>query len=607
MATGLHLPVDSRTRGNPQPAGFGTPQQDRAQQVAHFAPRRVLPIVFLPGIMGSNLRITSAERMRQLGRTNPEDNIAWRPDSLGAGNVYGESKLSARERQLQLDPDTTAVDVYNPQSPNPDLDGDERHANVELAEGFRSPYLADDPPTQPGGRTAVQKARQRGWGEVYFKSYGVLLQYLEGRLNNVFTDGRLRPVWRDVVGVDPVRWMADESLPQKALTEDELRQVVNGCWFPVHAIGYNWLQSNDISAKAVAERIEAIIKSYAEARDDNNRPRYECKQVIVVTHSMGGLVGRALVHPDIGGLQDKVLGIVHGVQPAIGAPAAYKRMRAGFEDPGVMHGPETSIGAKVAGNYGDEVTAVLANSPGALQLLPSKAYGEGWLQIRHRNRTLLSLPKKDLKTGEADPYEQIYKLRGKWYALIPNERWLNPAGLTARQGGGTYDRTAKYLNKARQLHTTIEGTYHRCTYVHYGDDRERLSFGSVTWEISAFCPDPSGWESWPILADTRQGQIDLVRYDTSRTYKEQEKLFGPRVGATVPAPIKAILLPPDEPGDLTVPARSAEHQKSRGKCKAVFRQSGYEHQGSYQDTRAVASTLYSIVRIAQQAKWEKRT
>ena len=607
MATGLRLPVNLPAQGNQRPTGFGTPQQDRAQQVAHFAPRRVLPIIFLPGIMGSNLRITSAERVRQLGRRNPQDNIAWRPDSIGAGNAREQANADAAERQLRLDPNTTTVDVYDPQSRNPELDGDRRHANVELAEGFRSPYLANDPPTQSGGRTAVQKARQRGWGEVYFKSYGALLQYLEGRLNNVFIDGQLRPVWRDVVGVDPTRWMADQSLPQKALTEDELRQVVRGCWFPVHAIGYNWLQSNDASATAVAERIETIIKSYADARDDNNRPRYDCHQVIVVTHSMGGLVGRALIHPGIGGLADKVLGIVRGVQPAIGAAAGYKRMRAGFEDPGVMHGPETSIGAKVAGNYGDEVTAVLANSPGALQLLPSEAYGEGWLQIRHRNRPLLSLPKKDLMTGRSDPYEQIYKLRGKWYALIPNERWINPAGLSEEEGGGSFDQTTEYLEKAKKFHATIERTYHDNTYAHYGTSQEHLSFGNVRWEISSFCPDPSGWESWPVVRDDRQGVLELVRYDTKRTYEEQKNLFGPRMGAAVPPPIKATLLPPDEPGDMTVPARSAGHQVSSGKCKAVFQQNGYEHQGSYQNGRVLASTLYSVVRIAQLAKWKAGT
>jgi hypothetical protein len=69
----------------------------------------------------------------------------------------------------------------------------------------------------------------------------------------------------------------------------------------------------------------------------------------------------------------------------------------------------------VSGNYGDEVTAVLANSPGGLQLLPSQAYGEGWLQIKHNGEILDRLPARNSSTGEIDPYADIYKLRGKWY------------------------------------------------------------------------------------------------------------------------------------------------------------------------------------------------
>jgi hypothetical protein len=30
-----------------------------------------------------------------------------------------------------------------------------------------------------------------------------------------------------------------------------------------------------------------------------------------VTHSMGGLVGRALLHPEMGNIESKILGVVH--------------------------------------------------------------------------------------------------------------------------------------------------------------------------------------------------------------------------------------------------------------------------------------------------------
>ncbi|MCS0589321.1 esterase/lipase family protein [Massilia norwichensis] len=581
MATAEHpLPAQLNPGAARKAEGFATPKQDKRPQCARFLPKRVLPVIFLPGIMGSNLRM-SAERQKELRQ---KDNIAWRPDSLGATNIRKNAKSLPRERQLRLDPLQTTVDIYDPSGPS-DISGDERHDNVELEKSFLSPLLTDDPVAKTNGRTAVQKSRARGWGEVFFGSYGELLQHLETRLNNIFSGGGLRREWRDVVGVDPRIWGADPSLPQQVLTEDELKKAVTGCWFAVYAFGYNWLQSNGDSAQIIATRINKVI-------DDLNQSGYECKQVIVVTHSMGGLVGRALVHPDYGNLQEKVLGIVHGVMPAIGAPAAYKRMRAGFEDPGLMHGPQDSLGAKVAGNYGDEVTAVLANAPGGLQLLPSESYGNGWLRVTHNGRDVETWPKN------GDPYTEIYKLRGKWYGLF-REEWINPSGQPPKLGGGTFERTCNYLDKAQKFHETIANTYHSNSYAHYGTDPERRSFREVVWEISKNCADTAAWRDWPVVSDNKQGKLELVRWN----WEHPDKAFPPRVGAAVPNSIYATLLAPTAPGDQTVPAESADHQLKSGMFKGVFRQLCYEHQSSYKDPRAIASTLYSIVRIAQKAAW----
>jgi hypothetical protein len=181
--------------------------------------------------------------------------------------------------------------------------------------------------------------------------------------------------------------------------------------------------------------------------------------------------------------------------------------------------------------------------------------------------------------------------------LIPDERWINPSNLREEQGGGYFDRTVKYLDVAKRFHMTIEASYHPCTYVHFGDDKENLSFGNVVWEIDSGCADVSGWQNWRLLINDRQGHLKIERYDASIK----------RVGVTTFPSVSVKISPPDEPGDQTVPVRSAEHQFNSGKCKAVFRQEGYEHQGSYLNSRAIASTLYSIVRIAQQAKWGDQT
>jgi hypothetical protein len=51
------LPAQQNKDAVRKAEGFATPQQDKKPQCARFLPKRVLPIIFLPGIMGSNLRM----------------------------------------------------------------------------------------------------------------------------------------------------------------------------------------------------------------------------------------------------------------------------------------------------------------------------------------------------------------------------------------------------------------------------------------------------------------------------------------------------------------------------------------------------------------------
>lgn len=565
---GTILPVNLNNGGR-EAEGFCTPHEDTQPQIMIIPPRRVLPIIFLPGIMGSNLRM-SAERQRRLGKRN---NIAWRPENKTASAILGIAPPAIR--QLQLDPDTTEVDVYDPvRNPtgDPNETADQRHDNAKagiwlsaVEVGIDTPLLIDDPVTYKNRKSKDQKARERGWGEVYFDSYRELLEMCELRLNTALWFGgkRMDRWWQNIVGVEPKTWQANPQPALAPLTEDELRQAVKGCIFPVHAMGYNWLQSNRKSGIQVAKRITALLEKY-------RSQGFQCEKVIVVTHSMGGLVGRALIHPEMGKLQDKVLGIVHGVMPATGAGAAYKRMRCGFED-GMFN-----ISAKVLGNKGPDVTAVLGNAQGGLELLPSKAYGANWLQVR-QNGVTKRLPKED-------PYEEIYKLRGKWYGLL-REEWLN----FANELDVGYEHTAGLLDKARAFHTDIADTYHDLSYAHYGASAKHPAWHHVVWEITG---EPiANLENLRIGRDSLQGVLDLIDPAVPSN--------ATREGTT------ATLLPPDEPGDQTVPLHSAEHQLLSGRFKGVFRQTGYEHQASYKDEHALHSTLYSLVRIAQAMTWSR--
>lgn len=84
---------------------------------------------------------------------------------------------------------------------------------------------------------------------------------------------------------------------------------------PVYAFGYDWRQS--CSSHAV--ELDRFINSVLE--------RERARQVILVTHSMGGLVARGALRL----IASKVMGIVHCVQPAVGAVAAARRCITGFE------------------------------------------------------------------------------------------------------------------------------------------------------------------------------------------------------------------------------------------------------------------------------------
>jgi pimeloyl-ACP methyl ester carboxylesterase len=307
---------------------------------------------------------------------------------------------------------------------------------------------------------AKDKTREdRGWGGVYWDSCGPILKALQNRQ------------W------DPTVNLFFE--------------------FPVYAFGYNWTASNDLAGAKLAAKIDEIIKMYTD------KSRY-CEKVILVTHSMGGLVARSacMLH----GAKDKVLGIIHGVQPSNGSPAAYWRMKGGFERqhsvPSVdfmqwfknpvktlKHKGNTlanalkgTAAAWVLGTDGEEVTALLGNMPGGLELLPSKQYKnnddeQSWLELIDSNGNRTALPK-------ADPYEEIYREQELYYRLV-NPDWLNP-GKTDNAISfekSDWELFEKYLGQAETFHENLTAaTLHPETYQFYSSgiaSADRVVFTSV--------------------------------------------------------------------------------------------------------------------------------
>lgn len=596
-----------------------TPVDTEQRETIFMAPpNRVIPVIFLPGVMGSNLRMSKA-RKKDL---KSQDDIAWRPDNLGAStllsNVRKTANLSPRERQLKLDPDETEVDYYRYTEDQGRFDpsgtlsqqSDTRHSNVPdmlqdvgLLTSDQATIGLDLSKKHPNAATAAQKARWRGWSEISFGDYSRALFTLEGRLNRIinlwhaqFKDktGRnpLDMFWvsnenpngqlLSVTGASPKRWGAPNAA---VLEEKEVLRVAN-CLYPVHAMGYNWLQSNAVSAKKTAARIRDLIKSY-------QAHGHKCDKVILVTHSMGGILARALIHPDMGGLNDCVLGIYHSVQPVYGSAAAYKRVRSGVDG----HSPVAAI----IGNTGQDVTAVFANAPGPLELLPTPEYGHNWLKVQDRNGKTLAqwpanagvsaAPSNSTKAVgvSGTPVNDIYtQAPENWWRLI-NPEWTNPAGkkfLDSSAQKLVNDR----IGEAQEFHAEIKNTFHAHTYASYAADVKNLTHGNVIYKIEPLSHEDinintaiaAAKESpllWRLISEDGTGDLIVSLKDQRR--------------------FKLKLLPPQDAGDGTVPS---DYSAAKVKAAVHFVQIGYDHQGSYKADAVSISMLYAIIKIANTAE-----
>lgn len=571
---------------------FTTPVSDTVRINLIAPPDGVIPIVFVPGMMGTNLRMS---RRRQ-AELEHDSNIAWRPDFLG--DTLALRNADAATRQLNFDPNETEVDRYHITTDGDKFDmtgretedADRRHRNVP--DGLPDIGLLTSDPVPPPSdawksrphreaASAAQRARWRGWSEVHYGSYGQLLQTLEARLNGMLAIDRYEvdPMWQEAaepvrdsqgepvggavtgapdglapVGKAPHMWGADCFAPP--LRADDILRI-GDCWYPVHAMGYNWLECCGVSAQRLARRIEDLIAMYQQ----HGR---RCTKVIIVTHSMGGLVTRALLHPHYGNLHDKVLGVVHNVMPTHGAPAAYKRMRCGFEGMWPVK--------QVLGATGKHVTPILANAPGLVQLLPAGAHALGWLRVEDEHgRELMRWP-----SAQGNALEEIYLQPPQaWWRLI-NPKWINPAGLKPLDRRmSSYEAVLKRLGAAYVFHQYIHETFHPETYASYGNDRYQATFGCVVWRISKGEADGSHPGTWRLLDEDGEGRVTVIT---------------PK-GTTLTLAVRD----PEAPGDGTVPATVAKQVWA----KHHFVQQGYEHQLSYQNEAVLASTLYAIARIAQ--------
>ena len=297
------------------------------QKHALLVQREAIPLVFIPGIMGTRLRVAGTDGKGKGADGLPQ--LRWDPGDTFFLLVNFSGESAAHRKRLLVGDGNFSPGFLEVDDSNPVADG---------FHGIFADYL-----------NYLKPLKQRDWGP--------------------------------------------------------LRKIFE---FPVYAVGYNWTDDNKNSGKKLASRINDIVN---EAKSVVGL----CEKVILITHSMGGLVSRAA--SELQGAQGKILGIIHGVQPATGAPVAYWRMKAGFERQGFFD-IKGRIVSRILGNSGPTVTAVLGNLPGGLQLLPNKLFrtnpptgsssgNQAWLQVTGgRAEDNRQLPK-------SDPYEEIYRVKAQ--------------------------------------------------------------------------------------------------------------------------------------------------------------------------------------------------
>ncbi|MFU7351647.1 esterase/lipase family protein [Pseudomonas paraeruginosa] len=551
-----------------------SPTSNKVRAEVTAPPDQAIPVVFIPGIMGSPLLALKDEARKLLGNDNrwawfPDDTTGW---VAGLTNKKGYRHLSPAERKLLLDPDSTRP-VSSPE------DADREVVSEHIT-------------TLP-----LQEALNRGWGSVMISSYGGILNFLEAQLRFILTPkGELYPGVQGAVPHNPLAW--GQLQGYQPLTKEMLQQAAD-FRYPVYAAGYNWLQTNAKAADYLAGKVEAILDRC------RKELRVKCDHgVILVTHSMGGLVGRMCAKRYPGLIQ----GVVHGVQPAVGAGTAYRRVRAGWED---------FFGSAGLGGTGKKIMPVFANAAGPLELLPNHRYGAGWLRVTCNGRVIAQLP--EAGSGPIDPYQRIYLEPRAWWRLI-DPSWIDPDSLIQRPATPAgkvklqeaWENYRKRLLEAKRFHTELGSSYHPNTYSYYGADEGQMAFHRVTWNlqpqmIAAYRPGLSPTRG-PAPSSAHAIGLRMWREDHEGTVylindaEGLDMIMQHGVGVTRSTKGNSYvgkLQDRDQVGDATVPAHSAEDSAKA----AVFaaRMTGFEHQGSYDNRMVQNVTLYSVLRIGATA------
>lgn len=444
-----------------------TPAEDTKKKVLYCPTGRVIPIVYIHGMLSAALKAKGQKGVRN--GTN-----VWKvpPNAFaGIGSVLGSLEFfgyNAAKCQIRFDPKTTEVDYKG-----------------AVKWWYDSVKRKD--------------AATRGWGAVWGMGEQPFLDKLQGSLDHLKTI-KLKEIsqskkefdWYALLNTDPAQYGGVTYEAMNPVTEEEL-EIMQKYQFDVWVAAYNWLDAHEIQAKEVLmKRIkEDILGHYKGCADAPEK-------VIIVTHSLGGLASRTFTQLTEGG-EDLVWGVNHSCQPAEGTPTAYHHVRCGYYDADADF--MTRASTSLFGSRTNYTTPVMANAPGLLALLPFPTFqnSEPWLFIHKPDdavgsKTVLAMPQK---ADGSDIYETVYQAK-TWYAVLPEKdevetkALLNPAqlkdpeGLEAPVQVVSHDMFFKAVERIADFQEKLHnGGYHKMTFAHAESQfgTKSRTWNHVQWEV----------------------------------------------------------------------------------------------------------------------------
>lgn len=325
---------------------------------------------------------------------------------------------------------------------------------------------------------------------------------------------------------------------------------------------------------------------------------------------------------------DDIAGIIHGVMPAVGAPAVYRRFVAGSIE---GDGLKDIAAGLVLGKDTTHVTAVLGSSQGGMELLPSKEYlirkkgyepSPKWLSLiggdEKGTSHVVTLP-------NSNPYKDIYKAHNVWWEMAKDE-YLNPlrrkyVDITPREN------FESLIDLVQKFHISIANHYHNNTYVHFGADGSQKTFGSLNWNLDRpligldgnqlkTLPRANPKELLPVISEHNKKVYEKAKSITDKEklkeyYRENimnengQRFIKLKSGSFGKFTISRNK---NEIGDGTVPFHSGVSPLYSGSSgvKQVFQMTGFDHQGSYGNQHVRRNVLYSIVKIIKDSNIQPR-